>query len=284
MKGFYRKELFAGGDTMTLQRGDNNVCEPHTHDFFEFVYVFKGEGQHVIDGKMYPVRKGSLLFINFGQTHSFDVDGNDYCNILLLPEYIGTGLARETEAVYDLFSLVLESGDGSQCVSFSGTEIEETENIVKMLFSEYQARLDGRKAAMSDLFHLLIIRALRKLRQTGGRQTADGMSGVLDWLKLHYAEKPTLAGVSERFFYNSSYFSRMFKKFTGEGFNAYVNSLKINEALELIESTALSMEEIAEKVGYKDTKTFYAQFKKLTGSTPGAFRKKQNKSNRKPAD
>lgn len=75
----------------------------------------------------------------------------------------------------------------------------------------------------------------------------------------------------------------MFKKFTGEGFNAYVNSLKINEALELIESTSLSMEEISAKVGYKDTKTFYAQFKKLTGSTPGAFRKKQT-SGEKPAN
>ena len=67
----------------------------------------------------------------------------------------------------------------------------------------------------------------------------------------------------------------MFKRFTGEGFNAYVNSLKVSEAVELLESTDLSAEEIAGMVGYADVKTFYARFKKSTGTTPGAFRRKR---------
>ena len=98
---------------------------------------------------------------------------------------------------------------------------------------------------------------------------------ILGWLREHYAENPSLSEVSERFYYNDSYFSRMFKRFTGEGFNAYVNSLKIGEATELLENTSLSNEAIAEKVGYAYVKTFYAQFRKVTGTTPGAFRPKK---------
>lgn len=86
-----------------------------------------------------------MLFINFGQTHSIETTNGEYYNILLLPEYIGTELARETAAVYDLFSLVLENGDGKCCVNFSGSEIEETEFIVRMLYTEYCSGL-GRAA------------------------------------------------------------------------------------------------------------------------------------------
>ena len=112
MKEFYRKEVFANNDTVTVQHiTGEDECPTHTHDFFEFVYVTKGEGRHVIDGVSYPVKKGCLLFINFGQTHSIETTNGEYYNILLLPEYIGTELARETAAVYDLFSLVVEKGD-----------------------------------------------------------------------------------------------------------------------------------------------------------------------------
>ena len=278
MKEFYRKEVFANNDTVTVQHiTGEDECPTHTHDFFEFVYVTKGEGRHVIDGVSYPVKKGCLLFINFGQTHSIETTNGEYYNILLLPEYIGTELVRETAAVYDLFSLVLENGDGKCCVNFSGSEIEETEFIVRMLYTEYCADSEERRAALSDLIHLLTIKALRKVRKRSETKSFGQMSEILDWLKAHYAENPTLSGVSEKFFYNSSYFSRLFKRFTGEGFNAYVNALKINEALGLIENTDLAVEEIADKVGYGDAKTFYAQFKKLTGATPGAFRKKSKK-------
>ena len=278
MKEYYRKEFFLQNDTVTVQhiKGDG-ICPTHTHDFFEFVYVSKGEGMHVIDGISYPVKKGSLLFINFGQTHSIETTGGEYYNILLLPEYIGTELARETAAVYDLFSLVLENGDSRCCVNFYGSEIEETEMIVRMLYEEYCADSEERRAALSDLIHLLTIKVLRKVRKRAETKSFGHMSEILDWLKAHYAENPTLSGVSEKFFYNSSYFSRLFKRFTGEGFNAYVNTLKINQALGLIESTDLTMEEIADKVGYGDVKNFYAQFKKLTGATPGAFRNKSKK-------
>lgn len=273
MRVFRYKELFSDSDTVTVQYNRNSDCEKHTHEFFEFVYVADGEGTHEIDGKTYNVKRGSLMFINFGQQHEFSVRGGAYYNVLLLPEYIGTGLARETQAVEDLFSLVLSAGDGNQCVGFSGGEIEDVENILKMLYSEFCGDGKKRKEAVSDLVHLLIIRILRKVNSRGEEnKPTDKISEVLSYLKSHYADNPSLSYVSEKFYYNSSYFSRMFKRFTGAGFNAYVNSLKIDEALNLLENTELSVEEIAQNVGYGDAKSFYAQFKRSTGLTPKAFR------------
>lgn len=275
MKGFYRNEVFSGGESLVVQHENDRGCEKHTHDFFEFVLVVRGEAEHIVDDKVYRTRPGSVVFINFGQTHEIISDGTEYYNVLITPDYLGSGLYRETEAVRELFSFVYERGDGDQCVNFTGADIARANTLVTELYREVAEKCESWKAAAGDLLHLFLIMLLRYVR--GGKTTVPPAKTdeILGWLREHYAENPSLTEVSERFYYNDSYFSRMFKRFTGEGFNAYVNSLKIGEATELLENTSLSNEAIAEKVGYADVKTFYAQFRKITGTTPGAFRPKK---------
>ncbi len=274
MKVFLQDKLFEGAESLTVQKLDNSACEIHTHEFFEFVYVIKGNGTHAIDGKIYPVSRGSMLFINFGQTHEFKLDeGSEYCNILMRPEYIGTGLARETAAVYDLFSLVLESKGQKQCVRFSGRDAEDVDTLVKMLYSEFCSVREHRQDAMHDLMHLIELKILEVLRAGNPDEPQPKMHEILDYLKDNYALSPSLSDISERFYYNSSYFSRLFKKLTGTGFNAYLNSLKINEAVKLLQTTDMTVDAVAQAVGYSDAKTFYTQFRKFTGTTPTALRK-----------
>ena len=273
MKVFSHEKLFDGADTLTVQKRAETSCEIHTHEFFEFVFIAKGVGTHKIDGTEYKVKRGSLLFINFDQTHEFIMDeGSEYYNILLLPEYIGLGLRRETAAVYDLFSLVLELGDCRQCVLFSGTDTERVECLVKMLYDEYSFKPSD-KEIMRDALHIIELLALKNLREGKNDLTSPKIAEVIEYLKTNYARNPSLTELSEKFYYNSSYFSRLFKKLTGTGYNAYLNSLKISEAVKLLNSTDMTVDAISQAVGYSDYKTFYTQFKKFTGTIPTNFRK-----------
>lgn len=274
MKVFYPDKLFDGAETLTVQKQNETSCEIHTHEFFEFVYIVKGGGTHTVDGTAYPVGRGSMLFINFGQTHEFCMDdGAEYFNILLLPEYIGTGLKRETAAVYDLFALVLESGEKRQCVRFFGSDADDVQALVNMLYSEFRSHKERRRAAMSDLMHLIVLKILDAVREGKPDAPEPKIYEILDYLKENYALNPSLSEVGKRFYYNSSYFSRLFKRFTGTGFNAYLNSLKINEAIKLLKTTDMTVDAVSQAVGYSDAKTFYAQFRKFTGTTPSALRR-----------
>ena len=275
MKGFYRSKIFPGGENLVVQHETDNGCELHTHDFFEFVLVVRGEAEHIVDGKSYHTRPGSVVFINFGQTHKIVSQNTEYYNILITPDYIGSGLYRETEAVRELFSFVYEQGNCDQCVNFTGTDITKAISLINELYRETTEKQESWQAVASDLLHLFLIMLLRHVRSEKHAILHSQIDEVLDYIKDHYNENFSMAEVSEHFYYNDSYFSRLFKRFTGEGFNAYVNSLKIGEAMQLLENTSLSNEAIADKVGYADIKTFYTQFRKITGTTPGAFRPKK---------
>jgi AraC-like DNA-binding protein len=71
--------------------------------------------------------------------------------------------------------------------------------------------------------------------------------------------------------------SQLYKKvmaLTGSSPVDYIQELRIREAMHLLKSTALSVSEIAFRVGYNDSRYFSNRFKKFTNSTPGEFRNK----------
>jgi len=73
-----------------------------------------------------------------------------------------------------------------------------------------------------------------------------------------------------------NYLLRFFKAQTGTGLMDYIHEKRVKKAKELLSSTNLSVNEIAENVGYCSMNTFNRIFKKIEGVPPGQYRK--NKS------
>ncbi len=93
------------------------------------------------------------------------------------------------------------------------------------------------------------------------------------YMQENYQKPLTLEDVAAVAGFNPTYFSTVFKKVTGENFLEYLSQLRMKEARELLCDGHLRIEDIAEKVGYADTKYFVKLFKKSTGLTPQEYRK-----------
>lgn len=95
---------------------------------------------------------------------------------------------------------------------------------------------------------------------------------ILDYIAENYEKSLGLEDCARQFHISSNYISRMFKKHTGVSFITYVNKLRINKALELLQDSDLPIKEIAYKVGYNNLNYFYKTFKIVTGTTPKAYK------------
>jgi AraC-like DNA-binding protein len=67
------------------------------------------------------------------------------------------------------------------------------------------------------------------------------------------------------------YVSRLFRDSFGENFHSYVESIRMDHATRLLRTTALNVEEIAERVGYQSANTFRRVFKRRFGVSPSAY-------------
>jgi AraC family transcriptional activator of pobA len=51
--------------------GEDEVREPHRHDYHELIWVLSGEGEHLIDGVPMAVEPRTVTVIGRGQVHVF---------------------------------------------------------------------------------------------------------------------------------------------------------------------------------------------------------------------
>jgi AraC-like DNA-binding protein len=80
---------------------------------------------------------------------------------------------------------------------------------------------------------------------------------------------------------SSHHVSQVINEVMGKGFFEMLAWYRVEEAKRLIQEdtgTLLTVEDIAEQVGYNSKSSFNTVFKKQTGLTPSEFRKKQHKS------
>ncbi|CAH1221686.1 Protein-glutamate methylesterase/protein-glutamine glutaminase [Paenibacillus auburnensis] len=109
---------------------------------------------------------------------------------------------------------------------------------------------------------------------TKNRGGTPAMQKILLYIDEHYSRQLTLTEVAREFHFNPSYLSNYFTLHNKEGFNEYLNRVRIGKACLLLkESPSLSIAEISSLVGYSDHSYFTRVFRKLMGISPSQYRK-----------
>lgn len=104
---------------------------------------------------------------------------------------------------------------------------------------------------------------------------ADGLiADCQHWIAENYACANPVQRMIERSGLKARTFARRFQVVTGHPAIDYVQDLRVEEARQMLESGALSIEEIAVAVGYDDSAFFRRLFKRKAGLTPAAYRRK----------
>ncbi|UJF34850.1 response regulator transcription factor [Paenibacillus hexagrammi] len=102
----------------------------------------------------------------------------------------------------------------------------------------------------------------------------SGIQKILHYIDEHISEPLTLTEVAKQFHFNPSYLSNYFAVHNREGFNEYVNRVRIEKACKLLKgSMELSISEISSLVGYSDHSYFTKVFRKQMGISPSHYRK-----------
>jgi len=105
------------------------------------------------------------------------------------------------------------------------------------------------------------------------RQHADAAIGKCqEWLAAHYDDPAPVAKMAALSGLNERTFKRRFRSATGFAPIDYVQSLRIEEAKQMLETTDAATDQIGREVGYEEPAFFRRLFKRKTGITPARYR------------
>ncbi|MBR5507111.1 MAG: AraC family transcriptional regulator, partial [Clostridia bacterium] len=253
----------------------------HIHDFVELVYIIEGNSVQKIDGMEFKASKGDMLFINYNQVHSFEVENDlTYVDILLTPSFMSEELLN-VENIFEIFSIslfkefVYTDSENIQLVHFDGADAIEIETIIKDMISEFGGKKTGYISILSGYMRVLFSKLLRRLKgneEENVKYMTNITPDVMEYIDKHCYEKITLSQIAQKCFYTPSYFSHAFKKYCGKSLSEYVKKKRITYALELLEHTDYTVSQISEMVGYNDKTFFYKIFREAVGKSPAEYR------------
>ena len=249
----------------------------HSHEFIEIVYIKSGEAREEIDGVSYNVSRGDIVFITPGTSHVFSSDdGFGHIEIFFSPKLLSDGMITPQNAL-SLFALSsfddMRADRSGGRISFSGEERAEVEYILDAMLRECGSSQAQSSSILTNYLNILLIKMLRRTEDAEVLPD-DIWQSLKVYIDSNHGERMSLTDLAAKCFYNSSYFSRVFKQKFGVSVTEYIRERRLEHAMHLLASEDSTVEDIMVRSGFSDKSAFYHAFAKKTGLTPKEYRDK----------
>lgn len=245
--------------------GKDWVSVFHSHSFAELFYVVDGSGLFCTESAEIPIQKDHLILINPNVLHTEKSSASNPLTYMVL------GIDNLK------FEFSSSQYDSCQIHDFSRHR-EKTLWIMNMMMEEMRQKHKNHEQICQHLLSVLLFRILRVTEDTFSFATAKEIPGECEFLKNYldqnYREPLTLDVLAEASHLNKYYLSHIFTKTFGISPINYLLERRILHSKDLLKATDFSVTLVAHMTGFSSANYFSQSFKKHTGVTPLAYRKK----------
>ncbi|TYQ16853.1 UNVERIFIED_CONTAM: AraC-like DNA-binding protein [Acetivibrio alkalicellulosi] len=258
--------------------------EPNSHEFFEMVYIKKGNAVFEISGNHAEIGPNDIIIIKPDQFHKFEVKSKMGCEFIVLSFRFENKFEGQFSGVSleDFLNFVSKKEWGS-FISLKVSHKNEIINLLNRILKERQNPDIGSEflnyLLVLELF-VLISRALKMEWENSIKNKSpklkELMQVAVNFIHNNYERDISLKDISKYVFLSSSYFTRAFKEEIGISPINYLLKIRIERAKELLESTQTKISDIALSVGFSNQQRFNDIFKKYTKLTPLQYRKQNS--------
>lgn len=116
----------------------------------------------------------------------------------------------------------------------------------------------------------------RLQRNTQVKNVHESVERIMAYIRAHLGEDLSLLHLSEQFYFNPSYLSRLFKQAAGQNITDYITALRVERAQQLLKDPRRRVGDVAAALGFESQHYFARFFKKATGLTPQEYRERSN--------
>lgn len=254
-----------------------------SHDFWELVYAEKESLICSADGQTIVLNQGEILFHKPNEFHSLASNGKNAPNVFILSFVCKSESVKFFENKKFFLSphlakfiySILEEGKKTFDIPYSDPKLKKMKLLPNPTL--------GGEQLIKNYLEIFLINLLRE--QT---ETKQGNSTFLPWkefsskpvddvvaiLKRNIYTSLSIDDICNETAYSKAYLFRIFKAKMGKSIMQYYTELKIKQAKQLLRENELSVREIADKLAFSAPDYFIKTFKRITGLTPLAYKKR----------
>ena len=247
------------------------------HDFWEIVYIDKGEAIIKTKSREFTLRQGEAVFHKPNEFHAVSANGKVAPNVFIITFvckskamdfFKGKQMSIPTPLRNYIASIVSEAESAYQLARNYPylTELTPKDNAP-----------EGCEQMIKINLEMLLIKLIRHdlsaKETTVKREIPDNLiAGVVEFLHSNIYSKITVEDLCRKLCFSRTYVSAKFKENCGMTMNEYINRMKVEEAKTLIREEKHSISEISEMLCYDNPHYFSRVFKKITHMSPREYK------------
>ncbi len=252
-------EDFADGSFyLFLEKHTFFLDVPHYHDSLEVLYVIKGKTTVHANGASHDLSAGEIFICNSQMVHFYENYDNDKLALIavLSAKYLRT--FREVYKNVNFPSVLRDKKANAEIYAI----LDEWFNLKKR-----NVLVD---CAYSNLFLNKVVE-LYPLTPYGQEDENNVLAiNFINYVNENYNKDITLESAAKHFGYSKEYFSKKFKQTVDKNFLAFVNSIRLQKAIEMLENpnNKLTFFEVCLACGFNNTTSLYRHLKKAEYPLP----------------
>lgn len=252
----------------------------HWHSALEIDYVEEGEVEYKAPDSSVVLHKGEALFINSDVLHTVSAKRRGsriYAH--LFDKYLVGGMFDSVYVKKYMEPVLKNLGPRMHVIRPDDiNRIHVIENMFR-LTDLYERREEGYEFAvrsvLSELWYFLYkdVASVIPLRESGNHMDSKRILTMMKYVQEHFGEKLTIEMIARSANISVRECGRCFQNKIGMSPGNYLNDYRIRAAADLLESTEISVTEVAEKCGFSSSSYFGKSFLKMIGCTPKEYRR-----------
>lgn len=250
----------------------------HHHNAYELHYIVQSSGKVFVGdyvGEFYP---GCLILTGPRLPHNWICNGDVAQNYALRDMIIQFDHATiaESAALIPEFRELFPMLDAARLgIEFSDMQQRAFQYMSAIRDSSGLLRLSHFLQFFHELARCANCRTLSSahIESNVDESTVDKVNTVFAFTIDHLHEKISLSQAADVLNMNASYFSRFFKKSTGNTFCEFLTQIRIGKACELLSTTDRHITSICYEVGYSNVANFNRRFREQKRLTPREYRR-----------
>jgi len=254
-----------------------------SHDFWEMVYIDKGEMVCTADKNRFVLKSGELTFHKPNEFHNLSGNKSVAPNVSIMTfetksremKYFEGKIFKLNSEEKALLSMLFSEG-------LSAFRLVDEKNPLLQNLKKMDDAPIGSSQITKNLLEIFLIKLRRnkemltkKKRRSykiNGVEIPYELKAILDYLEENIEKKITVSDIAEHFGKSESAVKNLFATYQEGGIIRYFNSLKINESKKLIREGNFNMSQIADRLGFDNPQYFSKFFRTNTGMTPSEYK------------
>lgn len=251
----------------------------HSHQGIEFLYIHAGEGRAIINEQIFPIQPGTLLIFQPFQLHRLLVKHYFERTVLIFDPTRLDPYLQAFPGIKKFFYHLWNDQLPTQAITNFG-EHHDLLSMYELLRQRLKSVTTKKQTEEYAAFMINLLQRLRSYelqfdtqRVTDQRQRVPHhVERIMRWVDSHFKETFQLEKLAEELHFSTYYVSHSFRKTTGSTITEYITTRRMKEACLLLETTSMSISNIAEELGFSNPSYFCKIFKLNVGMTPKQYR------------